>query len=118
MEIGLSVSLCITDIIEGRVAIQDVAMIIAGTNCQGDWESLLKNYSETYWCGKEKKAREILFSLVAKNKIVEPRALDWPAPAFYSSYWLEADAATYPSNNYGDTPMQEYSIAELLKANA
>ena len=49
--IGLSVSLCIRQIIRGDVQERDVEKIIGSTACRTreDWEYVIRAYRETYW---------------------------------------------------------------------
>lgn len=49
--IGLSVSLCIKDILDGKVQIKEVKKIIGSTRCETtkDWEKVLDTYYFCYW---------------------------------------------------------------------
>lgn len=51
MLIGLSLSMCIKDIINGKINIIDVSFIISGTEIinEKDWENMLTFYSNIYW---------------------------------------------------------------------
>ena len=49
--VGLSVSLCIKDIANDKVNIENVEKIIGGTKCRNseEWEVIIKNYRKNYW---------------------------------------------------------------------
>jgi hypothetical protein len=51
MKIGLSISLCISDIIKGVVNEKDVKKIIGSTSAAGmkDWEEIIIQYRRFYW---------------------------------------------------------------------
>jgi hypothetical protein len=69
--IGLSVSLCIRDIANGKVNIEDVDQIIGGTCCRTpeDWTGLVYQYCKTYWSGVEDLAVGILTILIRDGRI-------------------------------------------------
>lgn len=73
--IGLSISLCVKDICEGRVKLSQVAKIISGTRCVDDesWKGLIKLYRKQYWQGHPDKAEGIFRHLLAEGKIEQPR---------------------------------------------
>ena len=76
MKIGLSLSLCIKDIIEGRVNQRDVAVIVAGTHAETDaqWASLIRSYQADTWQADPAKAAETVYMLRERGQIVQPRA--------------------------------------------
>ena len=49
--IGLSLSFCVRDILDGKVAVEDVECIVAGTAAETDedWECLVVGYAQSYW---------------------------------------------------------------------
>jgi hypothetical protein len=49
--IGLSLSFCVIDILEGRISEEDVEVIITSCKCstQEDWEIVREHYVNTYW---------------------------------------------------------------------
>ena len=82
--IGYSLSLCVTDICQGRVSEKDVDTIIASTaaDTEGDWGRLLNDYCATYWKEFPVMARHVVKRLRAANKIKQPRLDD---PSYYRS---------------------------------
>lgn len=78
MKIGLSLSLCIKDIIEGRVNQRDVAVIVAGTHATTDaqWDSLIRSYQYDYWQANPKLGAALTHVLRERGQIVQPRAND------------------------------------------
>lgn len=77
--IGLSVSLCVRDIVEGRVNREDVHIILAGTNTNhGEPDSLDKviaSYRENYWYANPDACEQLCRDLYSEEIIVEPRSL-------------------------------------------
>lgn len=78
--VGLSLSLCIKDIMAGKVLESDVTKIITGTSArtEADWDRLCADYRRVYWRPFEGNAVVALVRrLRAQGKIVQPR-LDNP----------------------------------------
>ena len=75
--IGLSVSFCVSDIVAGKVALDKVEKIVAGTKLPDSeaWERCIKTYRESYWRKNPDQAERILRQLLAEGKIYQP-ALD------------------------------------------
>lgn len=73
--IGTSLSSCVKDIVEGRVSIDDVDLIIAGTKCvtEDDWIAVFNQYSQTFWKGISLLCEETVHTLRRRGKIVQPR---------------------------------------------
>ena len=92
--IGLSLSFCVRDIIEGKIAIEDVALIIAGTYAKGEasWKGLLDQYSETYWQNDPDGAKEVANTLLFTSRIFQPRVAGCdPIKSAAAFLWVEAD---------------------------
>jgi len=87
--IGLSVSLCVRDIAEGKVSINDVEKIIGGTNAQTpeDIDYLIESYKMIYW--RSSKAEEICRKLFAEGKIEQPRTEGNPPPHIANGHWVK-----------------------------
>ena len=88
--IGLSVSLCIRDIANGKVNIEDIDQIIGGTACRTpeDWACLIDQYYKTYWYGIEGLAVGILAILIRDGKIYQPRLHGEYAPTISKGIWV------------------------------
>lgn len=73
--IGLSVSLCILDIVDGTVPLDQVEKIVAGTKCPDaeTWNSLILRYRESHWREKADECERVLRQLLAAGKIEQPR---------------------------------------------
>jgi len=81
--IGLSLSFCVLDILNGVVAEDEVAMLVTGTAATDDktFENVLDQYSGrdpdrpycNYWEGREDEGREIARRLWMAGKIEQPR---------------------------------------------
>lgn len=100
--IGLSLSLCIKDLCEGKVKLQDVDKIIAGTFCNSDhdWDYLIERYCETYWNKYPDKARAFVTSLLIEGQIEQPRVdyvknnTEWCVPSISGGHWVESESDT------------------------
>ena len=96
MKIGLSLSRCVRDIVEGRVAIEDVLVIIARTKFDAtdpkQWTSIWEGYRRTNaeWQGMEKTAtHKVILDLWNQGKIHQPRQFG-AYVVRTSKVWLEA----------------------------
>lgn len=101
MKIGLSLSRCILDIIEGRVDKDDVLVIISRTDFDitndTHWENIWVGYtmggmSYAEWYGhadEEQKFRDLITDLWINGKIHQPRKFGAYVPR-RDEYWLEA----------------------------
>jgi len=102
--IGLSLSLCIKDIIEGRAEVEAVERIITGTMAvsERDWESVLRIYCEAYWKRDPALARALVARLLAEGKITQPRLCEGLTPNLAASggWWVQsmAEVVDYKPN--------------------
>lgn len=104
--IGLSLSLCITDIINGKVNKEDVSCIIAATCAKNDadMKKLMDGYSTMYWGKDSERAVEIALELFAENKVYQPRVNGDVHPALNNddalaveelgNHWISSQAFT------------------------
>jgi len=76
--IGLSVSFCIKDIVEGRMRIEDVQKIIGGITARTPEciEEVISQYKKSYWLEYPDKAEAIFRRLLAERKIEQPRLVN------------------------------------------
>ena len=104
MKIGLSYSRCIRDIINGKVAMQDVLVIVARTDFDPrddeQWRSIWEGYgggtnpggiwSHAEWIGydDEDKFREVTLELYNTGKLHQPRQFG-THPVRLNNYWLD-----------------------------
>jgi len=96
MKIGLSLSRCVRDIVEGRVNIDDVLVLIARTDfdptIQQQWDSIWNGYNvyNPEWAGLEHDAvYDVVTRLWTSGRIHQPRKFG-SNPVRRSEYWLEA----------------------------
>lgn len=96
MKIGLSLSRCVRDIVEGRVAAEDVLVLIARTDfdptVEQQWASIWQgyNYSNPEWVGlAEDDVKSVIMNLWEDGKIHQPRKFG-ASPRRRPEYWLEA----------------------------
>ena len=77
-KIGISLSFCVRDIIEGKVQIEDVKEIVAGCRCEDnrDFYSLLERYAENYWYDNPGFGKNVAIQLWEDNKIIMPRLIN------------------------------------------
>ena len=75
--IGVSLSMCVSDIINNKISANFVARIFTGTafETEEDWTTSkdIKTYYSTYWKKDPKKAKEIVDELRKSNRIIQPR---------------------------------------------
>lgn len=91
--IGLSLSLCVRDIIEGRAALREVSKIVAGT-CYPDRETfcdrLRETYCRTYWRRAPRRAHALAMRLWDEDKIDQPRLRGEDPPNVSAGHWRAA----------------------------
>ena len=104
MKIGLSYSRCIRDIINGKVAMQDVLVIVARTDFDPrddeKWRNIWEGYgggtnpggiwSNPEWAGysDEDKFREVTLELYNTGRLHQPRQFG-THPVRLNNYWLD-----------------------------
>lgn len=88
--IGLSLSGCVKDILEGNIGLEEVKFISAGTkiNSKHDLLSVCGTYAQTYWKGFDlNEIMNILEHLFYSGKVIQPRVLGFrPIPS--NKKWL------------------------------
>lgn len=89
MLIGLSLSYCVSDIINGRVALADVAFIVSGTRIRDaeDLADVLDTYARNYWSNLPQLGRSVAMELWDAGKIIQPRVLGLPAYHVADGHW-------------------------------
>lgn len=67
--IGLSLSLCVADIIAGKVDFNDVRLIIAGTKAATaqQWADVMETYAQNYWSKDPNKGIAVATLLLAQG---------------------------------------------------
>jgi len=100
MKIGLSLSRCMRDILEGKVDIDDVLVIVARTdvdpNNDEHWRGIWDGYiyggmSHPEWAGledREREMHELLVELYKSGKLHQPRQFG-AHPQRMPYFWLE-----------------------------
>jgi hypothetical protein len=89
--IGMSLSFCVKDILNGEVDLKDVEKIIAGTNMpkRDIFEEAIKtNYAPVYWKKNPKKGVEIALELWDSGKLDQPRTRGEEHPGVYDGIWV------------------------------
>lgn len=79
--IGLSLSLCVSDIIDGLVELPEVRLIITGTKActPEDIEEVITQYGRDYWKRWDGSDRgmNIARQLLNQGKVFQPRCHNW-----------------------------------------
>ena len=100
MKVGLSLSRCLRDMVEGKVLFEDVLVVIARTDVDPyndeHWKQLFDGYlyggmSNPEWAGmedEEENLRHVLKQLHANGKLHQPRQFG-AHPTRLPYYWLE-----------------------------
>lgn len=94
--IGLSLSNCIKDVLDGKVAQSDIELIVAGT-CAGNLETfqeVLAGYAASYWSKAPEDGIRIALELYHAGKICQPRIANTDHfPSLLNRvYWVKSEA--------------------------
>lgn len=95
--IGLSLSFCIADIINGNVDENDVSFIIAATCATNEEEiqQLITEYSEIYWSKDSERAIKIAQRFFSQKKIFQPRVQKEPHIGFNNNELIAVDGLRF-----------------------
>jgi hypothetical protein len=95
MKIGLSLSRCVRDIVEGHVDIHDVLVLITRTDfdptLDKQWASIWQGYNtlNPEWHGlEEQDVKDVIMTLWQSGKIHQPRQFG-ANPVRRREFWLE-----------------------------
>ena len=93
-KVGLSLSLCVSDILRGKVREEEVKEIIAGTmaSTPEDIDRIIKEYGRTYWHDNREEGEAIARRLFEAGKVKQPRTKG-STPHSASGLWLDAEEA-------------------------
>jgi hypothetical protein len=93
MLIGLSLSFCISDIINGRVDKNDVSFIISGTRimCDHDLSEVIATYAKYNWQTNPELGMEIARQFYNRGMILQPRVLGYNAPHVADGWWAKVE---------------------------
>jgi len=88
--VGLSLSYCIKDIIDGKVKEEEVIKIITRTMAfdEGDWKNIIEHYQHKLWESNPKKAEEIFRRFLEAGKIEQPRTTGKETHSLIDGHWL------------------------------
>lgn len=96
MKIGLSLSRCVRDIVEGRVNTEDVLVIVTRTDfdptVKEQWDSIWHGYNtfNTEWSGLDHDSvKSVVMELWETGKMHQPRKFG-AQPRRMPYYWLES----------------------------
>lgn len=81
--VGLSLSFCVKDIMDGKVHIDDVQFITTGTyaTSSSDWDEVINVYRKAYWYSDPDHGEAIARRLINDGLILQPR-LEGNRPLF------------------------------------
>ncbi len=91
MIIGLSLSFCVADIINGLINRDSVDYIIAGTRIRNgeEFKEVLDKYAPLYWSEDPELGKEIATVFYNRGMVLQPRIIGGKAPHIAnSSHWL------------------------------
>lgn len=93
--VGLSLSFCVRDIMDGKVAIDDVQFITSGTHatCPEDWDEVIATYRKAYWYKDPDRGEVIARYFIGNGLILQPR-MEGNRPLFHNSLdrkWIPVD---------------------------
>jgi hypothetical protein len=95
--IGLSLSLCVSQIARGEVKEADVVKIIAATNAPdlATFKEVLAGYSESYWSEFPDQARAIAMRFWDNGKLDQPRTRGEQCHFIGDGNWMDNDQNTF-----------------------
>jgi hypothetical protein len=82
-KIGLSLSFCVTDILAGEVAVEDVVLIYAGTNGLAE---VCERYRRSYWRKFDTAKVDAVLAALA-DRIIELKPAGLPAHNLGNGHW-------------------------------
>ena len=90
MMTGLSLSLCVRDILNGVCTIDQVDRIISGTKAKyaHDWDHVMERYSKRYWQKDPATGRRIAMALLLQGKLEQPRVRGEEGPSLQNGHWI------------------------------
>ena len=73
--VGLSLSFCVRDLIEGKKSLDEVTFIYSGTRCENKehWESVIKTYRISYWYDNPDEGERLARYFIENGLIIQPR---------------------------------------------
>lgn len=76
--IGLSLSICVQNIIAGIIKLEQVDKIITGTKAENaeDWNIVIGMYRQSYWRKAPDEGERIARQLIAEGKVEQPRLIN------------------------------------------
>lgn len=99
MKIGLSLSLCVKDILAGKVEEAEVSRLVVGTafpDADG-FESVLECYAQTYWRKDPERGMAIARRWRAEGRIEQPRMTGGRAPDVSRGHWVDPTLQAFPA---------------------
>lgn len=96
--IGLSLSFCVSDILEGKIEEGKVSRIIAATAArnEADWQEVFAYYRKTYWRVDPKLGESIARRLIKAGKVEQPRLWGKGYPDINNGHWcVDASDVVY-----------------------
>ena len=93
-KVGLSLSLCIKNILEGKVKEEEVKEIIAGTSFAPEkFDELIDLYKKSYWYDNPEEGEAIARRLFAAGKIKQPIMEGGKIHSIAEGHWFDAEYA-------------------------
>lgn len=92
--IGLSLSLCVAEMVRNNISDKDIIKIVANTNApdKKTFEEVLKEYTKVYWVEFPRKAKALARRLYKGGKIEQPRTEGKPTHTIVNGKWVESEA--------------------------
>lgn len=99
LNIGLSFSRCVADILAGLVETDHVLVIIAGTKMEpycAEWGNAIYSYLLKEWQEyTTKEVMPLLRKLLSQGKIIQPRLLNMIPPSRSDGHWIIVDQSPW-----------------------
>lgn len=92
--IGLSLSKCICDVLDGRISVKQIDKIVARTRITDEYslDSVMQSYRQSFWHRDPDRGERIARAMFKAGKIEQPRLHDnytWPSND--EGHWVERE---------------------------
>ena len=92
--IGLSLSLCIEEMVRKNIFLSGVKKIIAATNApdESSFVGQLKTYAKSYWTEFPQEASDLAMKMYSLGRIEQPRTQGKPVHSISNGKWVDSES--------------------------
>lgn len=120
MKIGFSLSACVMDIYEGKVAIEDVFLIQSGTKIEDTSIEYVSKIVQAYaWDGRmwgdNDATTKIMRDLLISGRVYQPRVVNHrPVPVAFNEHWADLAPTTLSTDENVKAAWNNYQLIMRL----